>query len=508
MYNENVKNEINEMKDLLERIERLNNEAKMYSGEAAEPMIYNAEKLKDQYEEKKALMIQSYEITKKEIETKFEEKVNTLKENFEKQKQELEGPYNKKIQELEDRIQRLEKEKVIYEKDEEYNESLENNIMRLKEEIRMIQESEGKEIQNILEQKENEMNENIEATKEKIKNRMEIVFKDLEEVGITVETLNMLKEDEEIENVEDEKEQEEIEVEKEQEEVEQNPNILVEKTKTRNKSTQILPDDYQEVMPNITIKYIAKTDEYELIDLDRNEKYIYARTELNHIDKEKISKELNIPIEKLENVNSDIVGILKDFDIRRGTQKLSQYTDIMTAPGLNKKQTKNAMESVDIKIEYDLKGLYKKDIYSKEEIEEILNNANSSKKIGAATVKKGLYTSFRENVDKLVNKMNSIKLLAASKVKALPKTRGEEYLEEKGNKEYWKSIDKKEYKQAIREAQKEKNLRDRLQEIQDERDFENMMNSSRTNIDTTLKNLDKIAKEKTEKIKGFEEEER
>jgi len=48
MYNENVKNEINEMKDLLERIERLNNEAKMYSGEAAEPMIYNAEKLKVQ----------------------------------------------------------------------------------------------------------------------------------------------------------------------------------------------------------------------------------------------------------------------------------------------------------------------------------------------------------------------------------------------------------------------------------------------------------------------------
>ena len=65
-------------------------------------------------------------------------------------------------------------------------------------------------------------------------------------------------------------------------------------------------------------------------------------------------------------------------------------------------------ETKGIKIDYDLRGLYKKGAYNPEEIQEILQNANNAKEVGSGTVKKGILTSIREKVGNFVNRIKNI----------------------------------------------------------------------------------------------------
>ena len=474
MYTEKVKKEMKEMKELLERADRLNAESKIYDGES-EAILYNIEKIQDQYNEKKQDMLERYEVTKKQLDEGFKKRVDLLKENFANQKKGLEEPFNKKIEVLNERIKRLEDEKAIYEKNGEPNEAIQNNIDRLEEEIRILRETEGKEIAKILEEKENNINTKIEETKQRVNAKMAIVRKDLAEMGIDVEEYKLgeeekkeeqvVQEKEEIQEPEVEQKEQESEEEQEQEEVEQEK---VEEFEAPRYETQTIP--------SVVIKYIAKTDEYELIDRDKNERYVYARTELEPIDKEMISERLGIPMENLANMNSDVVRILRDFDRMNGTHKLAQYRRAIIQTELSKKEMKEEMYFAGIKIDYDLRGLYKGQ-YTPEEIQEILQNANNAKEVGSGTVKKGIITTIREKVGNFVNKIKNTKLLSGNKTQTLPEPEEmDEYIAEKINKEYWNSINEKDFKKSLRQAQDRKDLREKLETLKAEKNYYEMMN--------------------------------
>ena len=484
MYTEKVKKEMKEMKELLERADRLNAEAKVYDGEA-EPILYNIEKIKDQYNEKKKDMLARYEVTKKQFDEGFKKRVDLLKENFEKEKKLLEEPFNKKIEDLNKRIERLQSEKAIYEKDGDSNDAIQNNIDRLEEEIRVLNETEGKQIAKVLEEKENSINARIEETKQKVNAKMAIVRKDLAEMGIDVEEYKLGEEEKQEEQVAEEKEEiQETEIEQnEQEEVEETQEIEPEEIQEpeQNEQEEIEeeveePQYREETIPDVTIRYLAQTDEYELIDKDRNERYVYARTELEPIDKEMISERLGIPMENLANMNSDVVRILRDFDRMNGTHKLAQYRRAIIQTELSKKEMKEEMYFAGIKIDYDLRGLYKGQ-YTPEEIQEILQNANNAKEVGSGTVKKGIITTIREKIGNFVNKIKNTKLLSGNKTQTLPEPEEmDEYIAEKINKEYWNSINEKDFKKSLRQAQDRKDLREKLETLKAEKNYYEMMN--------------------------------
>lgn len=460
MYTEKVKKEMEEMKDLLGRIERLNNEAKLYNGEESEPMLYNIEKLQDKYDANKKHVMESYEITANQIKEQFEEKVKMLKDNFEKEKRELEEPYNKKIKEYKVRIAKIEEEKNIYDNDASYVEAAENNISRLEDEIRNLEETEGKKIQEILKDKENDINTKIEEAEKKVNDTMATINKDLKEVGIDVKLFEL-------------KEKEKEEQEQEEQEIE---GRVKEPINTRLSDT-----------PDISIRYLAETDQYELIDKETNQIYLCNRRDLTPVDKNVIAEKMNVPIQKLKNMNSDIVRILRKFDKINGTHKLRQYRKTIIKTALSKKEMKERMNSIGIQIDYDLRGLYEKDKYTPTEIQEILQNANNAKQVGSGSVKKGIITTIREKVGNVINKIKNIKLLPRGQEDT-------EYIEEKTNADYWKSIDKEEFKESIKQAHDEKDFREKIETIKAERDYVEMMNPELKAIDR----MDKAAKEKLE----------
>jgi hypothetical protein len=433
MYNEEEKQEMKEMKDLLERIKRLEDEAKFYEGEAKEPMLINIEKFQARYDKKKEPLVAKFEKAKQEAQEQYETKVKEIQEKVIEENRKDEEEYEKKLVEYYDRIERLEEEKKIYSNDEQYTESIQNNIDRINNEIKELDATEGETIRNKALERNLKSNVEIELLKNNLENEINLAVKELEDVNVIVEPLDLgVKEKEE--NKDDEKDNDEKDNdEKDNDEKDNDEKDNDEKDNTgkenspKGQSVKVMP--VKKPNPRISIKYNAKTDEYVLIDkTNKGKKYTYKRSELGKINKEHIAQLKNVSIEYLENMNSDISIILGEYDKINGTNKLGQYYRKITKQyvSLNNNQTiirnltqdemKEEMKKAKIDISYNLKGLYKKDKFSKEEISEILENANNAKQIGTGTVKKGFITFTREKIDNVINKMKNVKLLSSGSI--------------------------------------------------------------------------------------------
>lgn len=215
---------------------------------------------------------------------------------------------------------------------------------------------------------------------------------------------------------------------------------------------------------SIRILYSARNDEYLVTNVNTGDQKVVSRKDIKKIDKRLLEERFG---KQLENVDTNILQILLDYDDKYKTTKTAEYVKLSAMNVKNKKERQQEMKKNQIDIEYNLKGLYDQheielekyeDDFSKEERAEILENANNAKKNGIAKVKKGILVSLLELVDKLPSKTNN--LLPTKKVKKLPpltqkEQENEEYMKGKVNKEYWKNINPKTYNKALRQAQKE-----------------------------------------------------
>ena len=452
MYiDENVKNE---MKDMLERMQRLEREANGYYGEDKDTILYNKEKIERVYNNKKEKILEEYNSVISETIENFKNNVDTLKTKLEQEKQVLENEFNKKIEEYDNILQRLEQEKSNYSSDIEYKESVQNNIDRIEKEKEQFQKDEGKKIQDILTQKENEMNTEIEEIKAKIKDKTDQAREELKIIGIEVDEINL--DDNQKEEQEEIQEHLDNEVEKDTiDEIEKTTNKPDEKEiiKTAKKDNakeqskyvsqgknQIIhtnteeQKEYDKEISNeaVRILYSAKHDKYLVTNLNNNEQKIIKRKELKKVDKEKLAEKIG---KDLDNVDTNILQLLMAYDEKYKTTKASEYVEILSTIGMNKTQRQNAMKESQIDIEYNLKGLYDKhdvalweyeDNFSKEDREELLSIANNAKQKGIATVKKGPKTALIEILGKVVNRgIKTIKQLTEGKRIALPESKRE-----------------------------------------------------------------------------------
>lgn len=223
-----------------------------------------------------------------------------------------------------------------------------------------------------------------------------------------------------------------------------------------------LKKEQEEITKNsksVRILYSAKRDKYLVTNVKLGKIKVVDRKELDQIDKRTLAEVWG---KDLDNVDINVLQVLMAYDKQYKTTKATEYVDMLSTNGKSKKQRQAEMQESQIDIEYNLKGLYNKykigfneyeDEFSKEEKEELLSIANNASKKGIATVKKGLKVSFMEIISKITRKANN--LLATKKVKKLPVLTQEEEqeLDDRVNKDYWKSINPKKYEKALKQAQ-------------------------------------------------------
>ena len=168
-------------------------------------------------------------------------------------------------------------------------------------------------------------------------------------------------------------------------------------------------------------------------------------------------------LEDLKNVDINVLEVLRMYDRQFGTNKANEYYKMMVEIGKSPKDRQNEMEKSQIDIEYNLKGLFDKNKKTKQpkidvaDREELLSTANNAKKKGIATVKKGFKVSVFEMWDNIARKIKSIPLPGSKKVERLSDGKEKhktDSLDDRVNAGYWKSIDPKDYKKALRSSQR------------------------------------------------------
>lgn len=414
---------LNRITELLGQIGRLEQELKGYINdeEASEPIKYNIDKRKWEIEE---LLI-------------------PVKEEMAKKEEEKNIEIEKITKEANDRIERLERELKGYIHDEEASEPIKYNIDKIRWE---------------LEEKVKNINEQYEIEKNSILNEIEKTGIDLEEYG--------LKEKEEIEeNKEEQKDTEETEESTKDkkdsigEETKQNeednkgknsteeiPKVsktrIVNPILTGSNGTEIDKNKKDEELEyidldevgrvsneSIRILYDAKTDKYMVRNLNIGKDTIVERKKIQKIDKSELAEKLGKEVEELNNIDTNILQLLQEYDEKYNTSKADEYINMMTEIGKSKKDRQQEMQEKEIDIEYNLNGLYNKygDKFSKEEIEELLSIANNASKKGIAKVKKGFVTTLMELCGRIISfGSGKIKQLAENSKKiALPESKRE-----------------------------------------------------------------------------------
>lgn len=191
----------------------------------------------------------------------------------------------------------------------------------------------------------------------------------------------------------------------------------------------------------LQISYSAKSDIYILKNKNKNEIRIKNSEELEKIDKKILAQKLGKKESELINIDTKIFSLLYDYDKARAVE----YFEMMTTLGKSPNQRKEEMIEKNLKIDYNLKGLYDKikdtkyvngrnvKCFTKEERNEILKIANNAKINGIAEVTKGAKVSIREMFDKIISKTKSVKLLSSPK-------KEEEY-SKLANSDYLKTIE-------------------------------------------------------------------
>ena len=183
---------------------------------------------------------------------------------------------------------------------------------------------------------------------------------------------------------------------------------------------------------SVKIYYNAKKDIYMIENINEGTEESVNRKDLEKIDKKDLAEKLG---KDIDNVDVNIYQLLLKYDEKYKTSKATEYIDMLSVQGKNKEQRQNDMKEHQIKIKYNLKGLYDKHEeelneyefdFSKEERKELLNVANNAKKKGIATVNKGVKTTLFETWEKITDKIfGKIKQLTVGKRITLPESKKE-----------------------------------------------------------------------------------
>ena len=224
---------------------------------------------------------------------------------------------------------------------------------------------------------------------------------------------------------------------------------------------------------SVRVLYSAEQDKYLVRNVNTEEEWYIKRSDLR-FDKERLAEKAGKTLEDLKNVDINVLEVLRKYDRQFGTNKANEYYKMMIEIGKSPKDRENEMEESQIDIEYNLKGLFDKNKKSKQpkidvaDRTELLSIANNAKKKGIATVKKGFKVSAFEMRDNIVRKIKAIPLLGSKKVERL--SAGKEKhktnsLDDRVNADYWKSIDPKDYKKALRSSQRGERMEQYKQKV-------------------------------------------
>ena len=243
-----------------------------------------------------------------------------------------------------------------------------------------------------------------------------------------------------------------------------------EEVKGKVKGIDLNNKDKQEIIENnksVRILYSARTDKYLITNVNNGEQRIVSRKDIQKIDRNLLEEKMG---RDLRNVDVNILQLLLDYDKEYKTKKSSEYVEMLSSFGKNKKERQQEMQKNEIDIEYNLRGLYDKhevelDEYEanfeKEERRELLEIANNAKDKGIAKVKKGFKVSLFELGAKISSRILKVKLPTAKKTLSLPQTKKQKSREEEKQQKYDKLVNK-EYMQSLdekfeKELKKEKN---------------------------------------------------
>ena len=213
---------------------------------------------------------------------------------------------------------------------------------------------------------------------------------------------------------------------------------------------------------SVRVLYSAKQDKYLVRNVNTEEEWYISRKDLR-FDKERLAEKAGKTMEDLKNVDINVLEVLRKYDRQFGTNKANEYYKMMIEIGKSPKDRENEMEESQIDIEYNLKGLFDKNKKTKQpkidvaDRTELLSIANNAKKKGIATVKKGFKVCAFEMRDNILRKIKSIPLPGSKKVERLSDGKEKHKtnsLDDRVNADYWKSIDPKDYKKALRSSQR------------------------------------------------------
>ena len=213
---------------------------------------------------------------------------------------------------------------------------------------------------------------------------------------------------------------------------------------------------------SVRVLYSAEQDKYLVRNVNTEEEWYIKRSDLR-FDKERLAEKAGKTLEDLKNVDINVLEVLRMYDRQFGTNKANEYYKMMVEIGKSPKDRQNEMEKSQIDIEYNLKGLFDKNKKTKQpkidvaDREELLSTANNAKKKGIATVKKGFKVFAFEMRDNIARKIKSIPLPGSKKVERLSDGKEKHKtnsLDDRVNADYWKSIDPKDYKKALRSSQR------------------------------------------------------
>lgn len=159
----------------------------------------------------------------------------------------------------------------------------------------------------------------------------------------------------------------------------------------------------------IGVNYLSKEDKYKLT-YNGIEFYV-QRTKLDNMDLDSLLSFYDKKPDECKNVDEDLMRLFVEYDKVFGDFDIDAYLDFVKEPENNKMQ-----------ITYDLRNIYDgiyngTNLFSDQERLTILERANKAKKLGIATVKKGVKVSILEKIDKLISKLTMKKIDSGEKSK-------------------------------------------------------------------------------------------
>lgn len=296
------------------------------------------------------------------IEENIKKEMKSKLKEIEKIERKIRKAEGKKLDDLLEEKHRLEKEyedtkrKMV----KEYNDTVDEIRKQFDKKIEVLKGKYNSE------DKKDELNEKIKSIKEKLNEKTDVAKKELAQIGIAVENIF--------------------------------PEEITEKTKQQEKN-------------GVLIEYYAKSNLYMATNVANRDIVFKERNEQNE-EWEKTGL-----VSKIKGkLNVDIASLLLKYDRKLGQKELSKYVKTVVNNHLDKEEMKEKLKEENIKIVYNLDGLYdtrlkgydeKEEIYTPEEREQIFKEASEAKKAGIAKVKMNIKTRALRLKEKVFNKVHS-----------------------------------------------------------------------------------------------------